>query len=84
MKIEGQKDSADRSPTVSEARRAIAYSMDAIVPGVYFWFGKLTIRIGGSSPETNYPGTIHSFAGAAIVLPGYRIYSTYHGSYDPR
>ncbi|NJL20168.1 MAG: hypothetical protein HC895_03990 [Leptolyngbyaceae cyanobacterium SM1_3_5] len=79
-----QTDYTDRSPAVGDSRRAIAYSMDALVPGLYFWFGKIAIRIGGSPPETNYPGTIHSFAGAALVLPGYRIYSTYQGSYDPR
>ena len=85
MKIDGeQTDFAHRSPAISDSRRAIAYSMDALVPGVYFWLGKIAIRIGGSSAETDYPGAIHSFAGAALVLPGYRIYSTYQGSYDPR
>lgn len=63
--------------------RAIAYSMDAFIPGLYIWLGKLRIRLGGSSPEPNYPGTLHSSVGIALVLPGYRIYSTYHGSYDP-
>ena len=64
-------------------RRAIAYSMDALVPGVYIWLGSIAIRIGGSQPEENYPGTIHSPVGMALVLPGYRIWSTYTGSYDP-
>ncbi|MCU0546026.1 MAG: hypothetical protein MUE44_28310 [Oscillatoriaceae cyanobacterium Prado104] len=63
--------------------RAIAYSLDALIPGLYFWLGALKIRIGGSEPEENYPGTIHSPIGIALVLPGYRIYSTYQGSYDP-
>ena len=63
--------------------RAIAYSMDALIPGFYAWFGPLKIRIGGSEAEETYPGTIHSFAGTALVLSGYRIYSTYQGSYDP-
>jgi hypothetical protein len=56
--------------------------MGALIPGVYIWFGSLRLRLGGSQAEANYPGTIHSFAGVAIVLPRYRIYSTYHGSYD--
>jgi hypothetical protein len=43
----------------------------------------LKIRIGGSEPEESYPGTIHSPIGIALVFPGYRIYSTYQGSYDP-
>jgi hypothetical protein len=64
-------------------RDAIAYSMDALIPGFYAWFGSLRIRIGGSEAEETYPGTIHSFAGIALVLPGYRIFSTYQGDYDP-
>ncbi|MGH2413380.1 MAG: hypothetical protein ACRDEA_06755 [Microcystaceae cyanobacterium] len=64
-------------------RRAIAYSMDALIPGLYLWVGTFVIQIGGSQPEENYPGTVHSFAGGALVLPGYRIYSTDQGDYDP-
>lgn len=63
--------------------RAIAYSMDALIPGLYIWLGSIKIRLGGSLPENNYLGTIHSQAGMALVLPGYRIFSTYQGSYDP-
>ena len=69
--------------TTNERLRAIAYSMDALIPGFYLWSGALKIRIGGSLPEPTYPGTIHSKAGIALVLPNYRIYSTYQGSYDP-
>lgn len=63
--------------------RAIAYSMDALIPGLYIWLGSDKIRLGGSIPEDNYPGTINSQAGIALVLPNYRIFSTYQGSYDP-
>ena len=63
--------------------RAIAYSLDVLIPGLYIWLGPLKLRIGGSLPEENYPGTIHSRAGVALVLPGYRIWSTYQGTYDP-
>lgn len=69
--------------TANEQLRAIAYSMDALIPGLYLWLGAIKIRIGGSLPEPTYPGTIHSKAGVALVLPNYRIYSTYQGSYDP-
>lgn len=62
--------------------RAIAYSMDALIPGFYAWLGSLRIRIGGSEAEETYPGTIHSFAGMALVLPGYQIFSTYQGDYN--
>ncbi|MEO0868090.1 MAG: hypothetical protein AAFY17_06495 [Cyanobacteria bacterium J06642_11] len=64
--------------------QAIAYSLDALIPGLYIWIGPLKLRIGGSPPEENYSGTIHSNIGIAVVLPGYRIYSTYQDSYDPR
>ena len=63
--------------------RAIAYSLDTLIPGFYIWLGAIKIRIGGSLPEESYPGTIHSPIGIALVLPGYRIYSSYQGSYDP-
>ena len=63
-------------------RRDIAYSMDALIPGFYVWFGSLAIRIGASVAEDTYPGTIHDSIGAALVLPGYRIVTTYQGDYD--
>jgi hypothetical protein len=73
-----------RRPSEDTDLQAIAYSMDALIPGLYIWFGSIRIRLGGSLPEDSYPGTIHSPTGIALVLPGYRIYSTYQGSYDPR
>jgi len=63
--------------------RAIAYSMDVLIPGFYIWLGPLKLRIGGSQAEENYSGTIHSRFGIALVLPGYRIWSSYQGTYDP-
>jgi len=70
--------------TSIEQRRAIAYSMDTLIPGLYIWFHNLHFRIGGSQAETTYPGTLHSEIGIAIVLPGYRIFTSYQDSYDPR
>lgn len=67
-----------------QAQKAIAYSTDALIPGFYFWLGNWSFRIGGSEPEDNYPGVIHSPVGIALVLPGYRIWTTYQGSYDPQ
>ena len=72
------------SGTSDDRLKAIAYSMDVLIPGLYIWLGAIKLRVGGSAPEATYPGTVHSFAGIALVLPGYRIYTTYHGSYDPR
>ena len=63
--------------------RSIVYSLDTLIPGLYIWLGALKIRIGGSLTEESYPGKIQSPIGMAFVLPGYRIYSTYQGSYDP-
>lgn len=66
-------------------RKSIAYSTDALMPGFYLWLGdKFSLRIGGSEAEENYSGVIHSKFGAAIVLPGYYIWSTYQGSYEPK
>jgi hypothetical protein len=64
--------------------KAISYSMDALIPGLYIWLGPLKLRLRGSKAEEGYSGTVHSSAGMALVLPGYRIYTTYQGSYDPR
>jgi hypothetical protein len=71
--------------------------MDALVPGLYIWFGPLVALRRRSllgtqaKPEAEARGkqgrrrgTIHSSTGIALVLPGYRIYTTYQGSYDPR
>ena len=74
---------APRSTSI-EQRRAIAYSMDTLIPGLYIWFHSLHLRIGGSQAETTYPGTIHSAIGIAIVLPGYRTFTTYQDSYEGR
>jgi hypothetical protein len=70
----------------AEQIRAIAYSMDTLVPGLYAWFGLFTIRLGGCTPDDQpypYPGTLHSRYGLALVLPGYLIFTTYKGTYDP-
>jgi hypothetical protein len=68
-----------------EKLRAIAYSMDLLILGFYFWCPYFTIRIGGAIPDDNpykYPGKIHSSTGIGIVLPGYKIFTSYQGSYD--
>ena len=71
----------------AEKMRTIAYNMDLLFPGVYLWLGPIAIRLGGHEPDDSphrYPGTIDSRYGIAIVLPGYRILTSYKGSYDPR
>jgi hypothetical protein len=42
----------------------------------------LRIRLSGSDAEETHPGTIRSFAGMALVLPDYWIFSTYQGDYE--
>ena len=84
MQIPSKNQNLPVRSTSIEQRRAIAYSMDTLIPGLYLWFHSLHLRIGGSQPEASYPGTIHSGIGIAIVLPGYRIFTTYQDSHDPR
>lgn len=70
-----------------EKKRAIAYSMDTLIPGLYVWLGNFSIRLLGTEPDDHpykYPGTLNSQYGIALVLPGYRIFTTYNNSYDPR
>jgi len=70
-----------------EGMRAIAYSMDLLIPGLYIWLLGFPIRIGGEAPDDSpykYPGKMNSLTGIALVLPGYKIYTTYKGSYDPQ
>jgi hypothetical protein len=70
---------------MSQSLRSIAYSMDLLIPGLYIWAGKFGLRIGGARVDDEpyrYPGVIHSPVGIALVLPGYRIFSTYSGSMD--
>jgi hypothetical protein len=65
--------------------RAIAYSIDLLIPGFYLWLGKFSLRIGGAQPDNTpykYPGKIHSAAGVALVLPGNFILTSYKGSLD--
>jgi hypothetical protein len=71
---------AAASSAHTERIRAIAYSMDTLVPGFYLWFGPFTIRLGGCAPDDqpySYPGTLHSRYGLAVILPGYHIFTTY-------
>ncbi|QQE66883.1 hypothetical protein GFS31_35870 [Leptolyngbya sp. BL0902] len=72
-----------RSDSPDLALKAIAYSLDCLIPGFYLWLGPIKLRLGGSLPEKDDPGIIHSKAGVAVVLPGYRLFSTYQGTYDP-
>ena len=65
-----------RDNSQPDVLKAIAYSLDTLIPGLYIWMGRVKFRIGGSQPEENYSGVIYSNDGCAIVLPGYRIYST--------
>lgn len=72
---------------IDEGLRAIAYSMDLLIPGFYLWFPRVRIRIGGAKPDDDpykYPGVIHSSIGISLVLPRYVIFTTYQGNYDPQ
>lgn len=76
---------ANNSLDENQAIREIAYSMDLLIPGLYLWLPGINIRLGGAVPDDQpyrYPGKIHSYAGIALVLPGYKIFTTYQGTYD--
>jgi hypothetical protein len=77
----------DTRSIADERKIAIAYSMDLLIPGLYIWIGSFSIRLFGTKPDDNpykYPGTLNSRFGMALVLPGYRIFTTCKNSYDPR
>jgi hypothetical protein len=70
---------------VGEAARVLAYNMDLLHPGFYLWVGTFSLRLGGYQPDDApypYPGTLHSRLGLALVLPGYRCWTTYRGTFD--
>ncbi|MGM3308210.1 hypothetical protein ACSQ6I_19905 [Anabaena sp. WFMT] len=72
--------SSNNSLGENEAMREIAYSMDLLIPGLYLWLPGIHIRIGGAIPDDQpyrYPGKIHSNAGISLVLPGYKIFTTF-------
>ena len=78
---------SDESTAKPDVLRVVAYNMDLLFPGLYIWLGNFVLRIGGKEVDDTpyrYPGTLHSQFGFALVLPNYRIFTTYKGSYDPR
>jgi hypothetical protein len=79
-----ERESKEIIEATNEHLRSIAYSMDLLIPGFYFWCPYFTIRIGGAIPDDNpykYPGKIHSSTGIGVVVTGYKIFTSYHGSY---
>lgn len=66
------------------SRRDLAYGMDCLVPGFYLWLGRFSVCLGGCEAEESYPGTVHGRAGVAVILPNYRIWTTYQDGHDPR
>jgi hypothetical protein len=59
-------DSSSKSPITAatppsdriEQLRAIAYSMDTLIPGLYVWTPFFNWRMGGSIAESTYPGLV--------------------------
>ncbi len=77
--------SGNNALSENEVIREIAYSMDLLIPGLYLWLPGILMRIGGAAPDDQpykYPGKIHSRMGIALVLQGYKILTTYQGTYD--
>jgi hypothetical protein len=78
------KQENDRSG-LDESKRSIAYSMDLLIPGLYIWLGSFTMRLFGAKPDDTphkYPGMLHSKYGLALVLPSYRIFTTYQDTLE--
>ncbi|MBF2083071.1 hypothetical protein [Thermoleptolyngbya sp. C42_A2020_037] len=48
----------DQQQPIDRRLKAIAYSLDCLIPGLYLWLGPLKLRLGGSPAEETYPGTI--------------------------
>ena len=72
---------------VSEQKRAIAYSMDLLIPGLYIWLGRFAFRLFGEKPEDTpyrYSGMLNRRYGVALILPSYRIFTTHKDSYDQK
>ncbi|RPH85226.1 MAG: hypothetical protein EHM73_15395, partial [Chroococcales cyanobacterium metabat2.561] len=67
IKVSQKKGSSNE---VNPQLKHIAYSMDALIPGFYIWLGSFCWRLGGSDADERSPGTIHSFAGISLGLPG--------------
>jgi hypothetical protein len=87
MSLADQSKTFPPTATTDEKKRAIAYSMDTLTPGFYLWLGDFSIRLFGTEPDDTpyrYPGMVNSKYGVALVFPGYHIFTTYNGCYDPR
>lgn len=54
----------------------LAYCIDALIPGVYIWIEKFSIRLWGCISDDSYSFYLKTFCGIAIVLPGFHIIST--------
>lgn len=52
--------------------RSLTYSMDVLLPGLYFWCGSISFQIGGSEVDDEpyyYPFIVPTFLGIGFVLP---------------
>lgn len=52
--------------------RSLTYSLDILMPGLYFWFGNFAVIFGGSEVDDDpyyYPFIVPTFAGFGFVLP---------------
>lgn len=62
--------------------RDIAHSVDLAYIGLYLWIGAFSIRLGGYPAEDSYPNCRLGYAGFALVLPNYIVFTTHKGSFD--
>jgi hypothetical protein len=62
--------------------RNIAYCIDTLVPGIYLWWGNYCYKSSNINAESTYPGVIKDNKGFAIILPNYKIWTSYKKSLD--
>lgn len=58
-------------------KRIIAYCIDLLIPGIYFWLGNKGTKLGGTKVDATYPNfSIKTVIGFAIVLPNLKSFIT--------
>jgi hypothetical protein len=55
-------------------RRDLAFSLDCLFVGIYFWFGDFTFRFGGYECKENYCYVVPTYVGFGVVLIPFAIY----------
>jgi hypothetical protein len=68
MSLADQSKPIPQKAIAAEKKRAIAYSMDTLIPGLYIWLGDFSIRILGTEPDDTEAG--YTIMGSAPAKGG--------------